>query len=74
VPKTRSVADQLRAHVAKSDRSLYQLAKEAGIHRSALTRFMRGGTLTIESIERLAPVVGLVLVLEEVGSTKKKRS
>ncbi len=57
-----TVSDQLRDALSKAD-SLYELAKEAEVDRSVLSRFMSGErTLTLTTVDKLAKVLKLRLV------------
>ncbi|HEY8165137.1 MAG TPA: helix-turn-helix transcriptional regulator [Gemmatimonadaceae bacterium] len=57
--------EQLRTAIGKSLLSRYEIAKRSGVNEAALSRFVKGGSLTVETIERLAPVLGLELVLRK---------
>lgn len=58
-----TVREQLLAIIADSGLSPYEIAKQSGVERSALSRFINGkGGLTVESLEKLSPVLGLKLV------------
>jgi transcriptional regulator with XRE-family HTH domain len=59
----QSLIDRVRAAVAKSPLSRYELGKQSGIDQAALLRFVRGGSLRIESVEKLCPFLGLELTL-----------
>jgi transcriptional regulator with XRE-family HTH domain len=64
----KRLSDQIRACIESSDLSRYELAKRTGVTQASLSRFMSGQTaLSVDSIEKLAPIFGLELVL------KKKR-
>jgi transcriptional regulator with XRE-family HTH domain len=75
----QSLIDRLRAAVAKSRLSRYELAKQSGIDQAALLRFVRGGSLRIESVEKLCPILGLQLTLttakriDRVGRKQRTR-
>jgi transcriptional regulator with XRE-family HTH domain len=58
----RSLSDQLRRAVRYSGHSQYQIAKEAGIDKAALSRFMAGQRgLTTPSLDRLTEYLGMQL-------------
>ena len=56
------VSETLRAAIVNSGRSLPKLAEESGVDKSALSRFVRRErSLKLESVDRLANRLGLVL-------------
>lgn len=72
----QQILERLREEMTRSALSRYQIGKRSGVNEAALSRFMKGGSLTVETIERLAPVLGLELVLQPPGrttATKKKK-
>lgn len=66
------IADVIREAVRRSELTRYEIAKRSGIDQAALSRFVRGGSLRIESLEKLCPVLGLRLTLTgETNSTER---
>lgn len=64
--------DQVRDAIGASDLSLYAIAKAAEIYLSTLTRFMSGERgLSIDALEKLAPVLRLEIIVTEKKKTKK---
>ena len=60
-----SVSETLRAAIVDSGVSLQQLARDTEVDVSALSRFVRDErSLKLESVDRLAARLGLVLKLE----------
>lgn len=58
----KTVSDTLRAAILAYP-SRYRLAKESGVQQAALSRFVnRKSTLTLETLDALAPFLGLALV------------
>jgi hypothetical protein len=58
----QSLSDQLRAAIAASGRSEYDLSTAAVVDQGSVTRFMRGErSWTLETADRLAEVLGLEL-------------
>jgi plasmid maintenance system antidote protein VapI len=58
-----SLSDQLRERIAAAGPSVYELARDAGVDRSVLSRFLAGQrTITLETADRLAKVLKLRLV------------
>ena len=59
--KPMSLTDRLRAAIKKDGRTQYAIAKEAGVARIMLSRFIHGKSITVETFEKIARVVGLNL-------------
>jgi plasmid maintenance system antidote protein VapI len=58
-----SLSDQLRELITAAASSTYELARDAGVDRSVLSRFLAGKrTITLETADRLAKVLKLRLV------------
>lgn len=62
---------QFRAAINASPLTPYEIAKQSGVDRAALSRFLGGGALSVESLERLAPVLGLHIIVKEKPRKKK---
>jgi plasmid maintenance system antidote protein VapI len=64
--RSETFSDQLRCMIDQSELSRNQICNEAGLDPSHLHRFVHGtGKLTNETIDRLAAVLGLRLVVDE---------
>lgn len=62
--------DAIRQAIEASDKSRYRIAQQSGIEQSALSRLMSGERgLGVESIEKLADVLGLEIIVRP----KRKR-
>ena len=58
-----SLSDQLRELIAAAGPSVYELARDAGVDRSVLSRFLAGKrTITLETADRLAAVLKIRLI------------
>ena len=58
----KSLIETLRRAIEDSGLTRYEIAKRSGVHKSALSRFVTGErSLSIESIEKIAPVVGVTI-------------
>ena len=58
-----ALSDQLRAIIADSELSRYEIAKRSKVDASQLHRFVWGkGKLTTDSLDRIGRVLGLRLV------------
>jgi plasmid maintenance system antidote protein VapI len=62
--KNRSLADHIRTAAADSGKSVYAIAKEAGVDQSTLNKFLTGarGNLTLDVADRLFRLLGLRVV------------
>jgi plasmid maintenance system antidote protein VapI len=59
----QSLSDQLRELIAAAGPSVYEPARDAGVDRSVLSRFLAGKrTITLETADRLAAVLKLRLI------------
>lgn len=62
----------LRTAIESSNKSRYQIAKESGVNLSHLQRAMNGETgLSIASVERLAEVLGLEIIIRPKSRKRK---
>ena len=58
----KTISEQLREAIGRSDLSAYELAEAAGVNRSVLSRFLNGRrSITLETLDRLADVLKLRL-------------
>ena len=72
--RRNSPSEVVRDAIEDSEMSRYEIAGESGLSESTLSRFVWGQTsLTLQSLDRLAPVLGLRLVVEGKG-TKRRRT
>lgn len=72
MPKSDLISDQLRAALAADKRSLYLIAKEANVPRSAVCRFASGErSLGLETAAALAESLGLRLVQNRRRAARK---
>ena len=56
----QSITEAVRKAIEESALTRYEIAKRSGVSQSSLSRFARGETtLSLESIEKLAPVLGV---------------
>lgn len=62
----RQLLDQIRSAVRECDLEPAEIARQSGVNKAALSRFLSGARgLSVESIEKIAPVLGLRIVLEK---------
>ena len=65
-------SDQLRERIEQDGRSIPALAREAGIERTALWRFVkRRRNITIESVDHLAAVLKIRLADDDEGTAPR---
>jgi transcriptional regulator with XRE-family HTH domain len=63
--KRQQLTEQLRQAIAGSGMSLYQLSQASGVHRSQLSRFIRGERdLGLEVADKVCEVLGLRFIQE----------
>jgi transcriptional regulator with XRE-family HTH domain len=58
------LSQQIRDLVQQAPTSSYAIAREAGIDKSSMSRFMNGGRLTMDKLDQLARVLGAVITAE----------
>ena len=59
--------DELRAVLAKSDKTLTDIADAAGMHRVSLSRFKGGGRgVPVDTAEKIAAIFGYEIVLKKI--------
>jgi transcriptional regulator with XRE-family HTH domain len=56
---TKPIADQLREAITASGLSLRELATRADSNAMSLSKFMRGGSIRIETAEAIAQALGM---------------
>lgn len=59
-----TISDQLRRAIDDSGMSLYALSQQCGVSRSALGRFMAGGSAHLTTVDAIAGVLGLRIVAD----------
>lgn len=60
----KTLSEQIREIIRQSSTSSYAIAREAGIDKSAMSRFMNGGNLTMGKLDQLASVLGVIVITE----------
>ena len=77
MPKKKrvSLSDELRQAVERSGLSRYAIWQQAGIDQGSMSKFMAGERgLTLESIDKLAELLGLHIVAKPERHRPKGRS
>lgn len=73
--KRASLSDELRQAVERSGLSRYAIWQAVGIDQGSMSKFMAGERgLTLESIDKLAELLGLHIVAESERRHPKGRS
>jgi hypothetical protein len=77
MPKTRrnqAPSEALRHAIAESGLTLYRIAKDTGVVKTSLMRFMRRETsLRFDKVDVLAGYLGLELVMRDDKGKKRSR-
>jgi transcriptional regulator with XRE-family HTH domain len=67
------IAEQIRTAIDASSLTCYEISKRSGVDEGSLSRFVnRKGSLSLKSIELLAPVLGLEVVIRRKAKKKGK--
>ncbi len=62
VPESGAISDALRAAIAASPKSVYQICKEAGISQIVVSRFLSGERdIRLATADRLAKALGIAV-------------
>ncbi|MCH8148026.1 MAG: helix-turn-helix transcriptional regulator [Planctomycetes bacterium] len=71
-----TVSAQLEKAIASSDMTYYRIAKDAGIDWKTIAAFMDGTrpNVSIDSVDRIAAVLGLELVVKKRTSAPKNKA
>jgi len=70
--KRVKLTDQIRRALETSGKSRYAIAKTTGVDQAALSRFVHGGGLSMESLDLVAEHLGLKIIGPESRSRKAK--
>ena len=71
--KPETLSDQLRQIIADCGMSRYQISKDSGVPEAALSRFVNRKTgLTTDTLDRLAPTLGLELIAKRRPQQRRK--
>ena len=68
----RKLTDQIRDAVDASGKSRYSICREIDLNQGTLSRFMRGGGLSLDTLDKLAEHLGVeaVVVTEAKGGVR----
>ena len=70
VAKRTAFSEQIREAVDGSGLSRYRIAKLIGVSEVAVSKFMAGGGLSFDTLDRLAELLGLSV---KVGSSTERK-
>ena len=74
-PKRKTLSDELRDAVERSGLTRYAIWQETGIDQGTMSKFMAGNRgLSLESIDKLADLLGLHVVTDAELPRPKGRS
>ena len=69
-----NVFEDLRRLIKASDKTMYTIARDTGVDRAALSRFMSGERgLSVESVEEIARLLGHELKIVAVKPSRKAK-
>lgn len=63
--RMKTISDQLRAAIDGCGLTRYRIAQLTGVPESTLSRFMAGQPMKSDRIDRIAPVIGVELVVRK---------
>ena len=66
--------DQVRGAIKSSGMSRYFLAQQSGVDEAAISRFVHGAGLSMESLDSIAEVLGLVVTVRGDRSTSAQQT
>ena len=66
-------SEQLRAAIRESQLTRYEIWKQTGILQSVLSRFVNGGTVSLDTVDVLVEFLGLELVPKPAKKRTPKR-
>ena len=66
--------DQVRGAIKSSGMSRYFLAQQSGVDQAAISRFVHGAGLSMESLDSIAEVLGLVVTVRGDRSTSAQQT
>lgn len=68
------LSEQLRRAIRESEMSRYEIWQRTGILQSVLSRLVNGGTVSLDTADKLAEVLGLELVAKGKPTKKRKKA
>ena len=71
--KKKPLSEQLRRAVRESEMSRYQIWQQTGILQSVLSRFVNGGSVSLDTADKLVELLGLELVAKGKPTKQRKK-
>ena len=72
--KAERITEQIREAIGSSELSRYEIAKQSGVDQATLSRFVSGErSITLETAEKLCPVLGLELLVRRRKKTSRRQ-
>jgi len=65
------LSEQVRKAIKESGLSRYRISRETGVPESALCRFMTGESMQTRTLDQLADLLGLRIVVKPPKTTQK---
>jgi hypothetical protein len=65
--RTHKLSEMLRTEIRTCPESCYRIAKDTGIDKAALSRFLRGGSLKLKTVDILIEYFGYVFTKGKGG-------
>lgn len=65
--------DELRRIIESSGLSRYEIAKRSGVSQGTLSKLMAGLHVTTRTLDALAPVLGIRLIVDALGTGAKAK-
>lgn len=70
--KKESFSEQLRRAIRESELTRYQIWQRTGILQSVLSRFVNGGSVSLDTADKLVELLGLELAAKDKSAKKRK--
>jgi hypothetical protein len=62
-----NASEQIRSAIRRSGKSLYRISQEAGVCESVLSRFMAGGSMRTDTLDRLVGSIDIEIRMSGVN-------
>ncbi len=65
------ISEQIRQAIKTSGLTQYRIAKELGVAESTIGRFLAGGDIRTDLLDRLAELLGMTLIVNTPKATRE---
>ncbi len=72
--KKELFSERLRRAIRESELTRYQIWQRTGILQSVLSRFVNGGSVSLDTADKLVELLGLELVAKGQPTKKRKKA